>query len=128
MAQPQEMLFVLEASDAGRLFSVHPDGSDKMVIVTGCRLPDGVVVDVEAGHVYWTNMGIPPVNDGSIEPADLDGSNRVTIRVSHVAPGRQKGLTGHLERLRYLATRVRAVTLSRSCGREPTVACVAHLD
>ena len=83
MGQPQEMLFVLEVSGAGRLFSVRPDGSDKMVIVTGCRLPDGVVVDVEAGHVYWTSMGHPSVDDGLIERADLDGSNRVTI----VPPG-----------------------------------------
>jgi DNA-binding beta-propeller fold protein YncE len=79
VAQLQEMLFVLEVSDAGRLFSVHPDGSRKVVVVTGCRLPDGVVVDDEAGHVYWTNMGDPSVNDGSIERANLDGSNRVTI-------------------------------------------------
>jgi len=31
------------------------------------------------GHVYWTNMGVPPVNDGAIERVDLDGSNRTTI-------------------------------------------------
>jgi hypothetical protein len=37
------------------------------------------VVDVEAGHVYWTNMGNPTKNDGSIERADLDGGNRRTI-------------------------------------------------
>ena len=79
MAQSQKMLFVLEASDTGRLFSVHPDGSGKEIIVSGCRVPDGVAVDVEAGHVYWTNMGIPSVDDGSIERADLDGSNRATI-------------------------------------------------
>jgi DNA-binding beta-propeller fold protein YncE len=79
------MLFVLEVSDAGRLFSVHPDGSDKRVIISGCRLPDGVVVDVGAEHIYWTNMGVPSVNDGSIERADLDGSNRVTIVRSGVA-------------------------------------------
>ena len=85
MAQPQGMLFVLEASDTGRLFSVHPDGSGKVIIISGCRVPDGVAVDVEAGHVYWTNMGIPSVNDGSIERADLDGSNRVTIVRSGVA-------------------------------------------
>src|SRR4029077_10659936 len=36
-------------------------------------------VDVEAGHIYWTNMGNPTANDGSIERADLDGSNRRTI-------------------------------------------------
>ena len=72
-------LFVLEASGAGRLFSINPDGSDKTSLVTGCAVPDGVAVDVEAGHIYWTNMGKPPVNDGSIERVDLDGGNRTTI-------------------------------------------------
>jgi sugar lactone lactonase YvrE len=85
VVQPKEVLFVLEVSDAGRLFSVRPDGSDKMVVISGCKLPDGVVVDVEAGHVYWTNMGDPSVNDGSIERAELDGSNRVTIVPDGVA-------------------------------------------
>jgi DNA-binding beta-propeller fold protein YncE len=85
VAQLQGMLFVLEVSDTGRLFCVHPDGADKMVIISGCRFPDGVVVDVDAGHVYWTNMGVPSVDDGSIDRADLDGSNRVTIVPSGVA-------------------------------------------
>jgi hypothetical protein len=71
-------LFFLEVS-TGRVFSANPDGSDRKVIVTGCRMPDGVVVDVEAGHIYWTNMGNPSKNDGSIERADLDGQNRKTI-------------------------------------------------
>jgi DNA-binding beta-propeller fold protein YncE len=72
-------LFVLEASGDGRLFSVNPDGSDKTFLVTGCPVPDGVAVDVQAGHVYWTNMGVPRANDGSIERVDLDGTNRTTI-------------------------------------------------
>jgi hypothetical protein len=71
-------LFFLEAS-GGHVLTVNPDGSDRKVIVTGCRIPDGVVVDVEAGHIYWTNMGIPNRNDGSIERADLDGKNRMAI-------------------------------------------------
>jgi hypothetical protein len=71
-------LFYLEAS-GGRIHSVNVDGSDRKVIVSGARVPDGVVVDVEAGHIYWTNMGIPSKNDGSIERVDLDGKNRVTI-------------------------------------------------
>jgi len=71
-------LFYLEAS-GGRIHSVNADGSDRKVIVSGARIPDGVVVDVEAGHIYWTNMGVPSRNDGSIERADLDGQNRVTI-------------------------------------------------
>jgi hypothetical protein len=75
-------LFLLDLSD-NRVVSVNPDGSDRKVIVTGCRYPDGIVVDVAAGHIYWTNMGNPKANDGSIERADLDGRNRKTI----VPPG-----------------------------------------
>jgi hypothetical protein len=77
--QPQAgRLIVLDLS-GGRVFSVTPDGSDRKVLVTGCRWPDGVVVDTEAGHIYWTNMGVPNLNDGSIERVDLDGQNRKTI-------------------------------------------------
>jgi DNA-binding beta-propeller fold protein YncE len=72
-------LFVLEASGGGRLFSLNPDGSGKTRIVTGCSVPDGVAVDVQAGHIYWTNMGVPAAADGSIERVDLDGGNRTTI-------------------------------------------------
>ena len=76
-------LFVLELS-GGRIQSMNPDGSDRKVVVTGCRLPDGIAVDVEGGHIYWTNMGsTPSANDGSIERADLDGRNRKVV----VPPG-----------------------------------------
>ena len=71
-------LFVLDLS-GGRILSMSPDGSDRDVIVTGCRHPDGIVVDVEAGHIYWTDMGVPNLNDGSIERANVDGQNRTTI-------------------------------------------------
>src|SRR6266403_6046748 len=71
-------LFYLEAS-GGQIHSANADGSDRKVIVSEARVPDGVVVDVEAGHIYWTNMGVPSKNDGSIERVDLDGQNRVTI-------------------------------------------------
>jgi hypothetical protein len=71
-------LFVLELND-GRINVMNPDGSDKKTIVANCHLPDGIVVDVEARHIYWTNMGIPNLDDGSIERADLDGGNRRVI-------------------------------------------------
>jgi hypothetical protein len=71
-------LFVLELS-GGRIHSMNPDGSGRKVIVSECHLPDGITVDVEAGHIYWTNMGLPHLNDGSIERADLDGGNRKII-------------------------------------------------
>ena len=72
-------LFFLDLSD-GRVLSVNPDGSDLRTIVSeGRKLPDGIVVDVEAGHIYWTNMGNPTVNDGSIDRSDLDRRNITNI-------------------------------------------------
>ena len=73
-----DRLFLLDLSD-NRVVSLNPDGSDRKVIVTECRYPDGIAVDVAAGHLYWTNMGNPKANDGSIERADLNGQNRKTI-------------------------------------------------
>ena len=75
-------LFLLDIA-AGQVLSINPDGSGKKVLVSGAPLPDGVVVDVEAGHIYWTNMVVPSKNNGYIERADLDGANRKTI----VPPG-----------------------------------------
>ncbi|MDT5070234.1 MAG: hypothetical protein QOK02_6389 [Mycobacterium sp.] len=79
MSHTTGKLFVLEASSDGRMFSLNPDGSGKEFIVSGCPVPDGVAVDVVGGHIYWTNMGVPSANDGSIERIDLDGANRTTI-------------------------------------------------
>jgi hypothetical protein len=76
-------LFFLSAS-SGEVFSANPDGSDVKVIVSeGRRMPDGIVVETVAGHLYWTNMGNPTANDGSIERSDLDGKNVIHI----VSPG-----------------------------------------
>jgi hypothetical protein len=68
-------LFVLDASGS-RIFTLNPDGSDSRTVVNGCRLPDGAAVDMAEGYIYWSNMGVPHRNDGSIERADLDGGNR----------------------------------------------------
>jgi DNA-binding beta-propeller fold protein YncE len=68
----------------GRVLSANPDGSDlKTIVVEGRKLPDGLVVDSAARHLYWTNMGALTANDGSILRSDLDGKNITTI----VAPG-----------------------------------------
>jgi hypothetical protein len=36
---------------------------DLKTIVIECRHPDGIVVDVEDGHIYWTDIGVPHQND-----------------------------------------------------------------
>ena len=76
-------LFFLDLG-AGRVLSANPDGTDlRTLVIEGRKLPDGLVVDVAAGHLYWTNMGNPKANDGSIFRSDLDGRNMITI----IAPG-----------------------------------------
>ncbi len=71
-------LFVLDLS-GNRVLAMNPDGSNKRAIVADCPHPDGIVVDAEAGHIYWTNMGVPNLDDGYIERSDIDGANRKTI-------------------------------------------------
>ena len=64
----------------GRVMSCNPDGSDlKTIASEGRKLPDGIVVDPAAGHIYWTNMGIPSANDGTIMRVALDGKSLTTI-------------------------------------------------
>jgi sugar lactone lactonase YvrE len=41
--------------------------------------PDGVAIDIESGHLYWTTMGKVAAADGSIMRSDLDGRNVKTI-------------------------------------------------
>src|ERR1700726_973656 len=72
-------LFFLDLG-GGRVMSANPDGSDlKTIVSEGRKLPDGLIVDVEAAHIYWTNMGNPNANDGSIDRSDIDGKNLTTI-------------------------------------------------
>ena len=76
-------LFFLD-NGAGRVLSANPDGSDLRTLINeGRQGPDGVVVDVPAGHIYWTNMGNFKEDDGAILRSDLDGKNMITI----VPPG-----------------------------------------
>jgi DNA-binding beta-propeller fold protein YncE len=72
-------LFFLDLG-TGRVLSANPDGSGLMTILNeGRKLPDGLVVDAGAGHIYWTNMANPKANDGSIFRSDLDGKNMIAV-------------------------------------------------
>jgi hypothetical protein len=69
---------------AGRILSANPDGSDlKSIINEGGSWPMAWCSVSGAGHIYWTNMGDPKRNDGSIMRSDLNGKNMITI----VPPG-----------------------------------------
>jgi hypothetical protein len=71
--------------------AVSRDGTGVRTLITGlAERPDGIVVDERRAHIYWTNMGAPDPGagtraeaaysrNGSLERADLDGGNRVTV-------------------------------------------------
>ena len=101
-------LLVLNAGKA-ELQAVSLDGSRVRTLISGLdELPDGIAVDQARGHVYWTNMGAPDPNgdtpgdcayarNGSLERADLDGHNRITV-VPRGAFTTGKQLTGDFDR------------------------------
>jgi hypothetical protein len=41
--------------------------------------PDGIAVDLANGKIFWTTMGAPADNDGSVRRANLDGSEVTTV-------------------------------------------------
>ncbi|PSK43023.1 hypothetical protein B9Z65_6977 [Elsinoe australis] len=63
-------------STSGKVMTASADGSHVREIVSGQAAPDGIDVSIEAGKIFWTNMGATPAgNNGSVMSANLDGSN-----------------------------------------------------
>ncbi|KAK0734183.1 hypothetical protein B0T26DRAFT_746129 [Lasiosphaeria miniovina] len=68
----------------GRILLGSADGEAPLrTLVDGQPMPDGIVLCLAAGKMFWTNMGTPGENDGSILSSDLDGGNVQVI----VTPG-----------------------------------------
>lgn len=65
----------------GRILSCRLDGSDLRTVVDNLHeMPDGIAIDHENGHVYWTNMGVDfGSQNGSIQRCKLDGTEITTI-------------------------------------------------
>jgi len=53
--------------------------SPKTIVPSAGQGSDGIAVDVDAGYVYWTDMGVPADDDGSVMRSKLDGSNVTTL-------------------------------------------------
>jgi DNA-binding beta-propeller fold protein YncE len=72
-------LFFLDIR-GGRIVSANADGSGATTIVSGLRgTPDGIVVDIAGGYLYWTHMGVASADDGYIQRAKLDGTELTKI-------------------------------------------------
>ncbi|HEY7372860.1 MAG TPA: hypothetical protein VIF57_11910 [Polyangia bacterium] len=51
----------------------------KTLVASAGQGPDGIAIDQAGGHLFWTDMGVPADNDGSVMRSDLDGKNVMTI-------------------------------------------------
>ncbi|GAB1192889.1 hypothetical protein APSETT444_002088 [Aspergillus pseudonomiae] len=73
---------------AGSIYTASANGQNVKKIVDGLSAPDGVDISVSRGRIFWTNMGIPSENDGSVQSCNLDGSDIKTV----VPPGACVGI------------------------------------
>jgi hypothetical protein len=77
---PNGALTVFYLDVGGRVMATDvADPEARVVVADAGQGPDGIAVDVERGHVYWTGMGVPANDDGFIRRSNFDGSNVVTI-------------------------------------------------
>ncbi|KAH7346360.1 putative Low-density lipoprotein receptor-related protein 4 [Rhexocercosporidium sp. MPI-PUGE-AT-0058] len=63
----------------GKILVGSPDGRNFRTLVSGQALPDGLDISPKTGRIYWTNMGIPTANDGTVQSCKLDGSDIQTV-------------------------------------------------
>lgn len=65
----------------GRILSCNTDGCDLKTLVEGIgTLPDGLGIDLDKQHIYYTNMGLDgSLNDGFISRVDMDGRNNAVL-------------------------------------------------
>lgn len=64
----------------GRIVACDSDGSRIRTVVEGIRTaPDGIAIDLEHRHIYYTNMGNPATESGFISRVDMDGKNSTII-------------------------------------------------
>lgn len=82
LGQPLAGKVPAEIISRGRLLEVSLDGKIQRVLSEGLPLPDGI--EAHEGKLYYTNMGMPSLNNGSVCSLSLDGTNTTTI----VPPGK----------------------------------------
>ncbi|KAH0387760.1 3-hydroxyacyl-CoA dehydrogenase-like protein, partial [Aureobasidium melanogenum] len=60
---------------SGKIVAQSASGKDPRTLVSNLTMPDGLDISVKDNRIYWTNMGVPTENDGSVQSCKLDGSD-----------------------------------------------------
>lgn len=64
---------------SGKIYAASANGENVRKLADNLPLPDGIDISIPEGRIFWSNMGIPYENDGTIESARHDGSDRKII-------------------------------------------------
>ena len=84
----EAILFILDFGTAqdpndplhrGRLIRATPDGTSFRVLIDNLYLPDSIDILQDDDRLYWTCMGIPGAQDGSVHSCRLDGTDLKTV-------------------------------------------------
>src|SRR4029079_10262895 len=60
----------------GRVMTAEAENpAPRTLVMSAGQGPDGIAVDLAAGHIFWTTMGVPADDDGSVRRSNLDGTN-----------------------------------------------------
>jgi hypothetical protein len=64
---------------SGKIYTASANGDNVRKLADNLPFPDGISISPSQGRMFWSNMGNPAANDGTIESAKLDGSDRKVI-------------------------------------------------
>jgi len=82
LGEPLANKSLAEIMTGGEILSITAEdrASKPVALVRNQAMPDGI--DACDGRMYWTNMGNPSANDGTVLSAQLDGSDVQTVIAS----------------------------------------------
>ena len=79
LGQPLKGKLAADVYTSGRILEVSLDGKNVRTLLENEALPDGIDAHKQSGRIFWTTMGIPSKNDGTVRSANLDGTDVKTI-------------------------------------------------
>ena len=129
MSTSSDRIIFLSLGPKSKVMSIATDGSDLKVLVDDLdSKPDGVTIDPVNRHMFYTFMGVIRdgedfwENDGYIERANLDGSDRkVIVPIGKFVTGKQITFDGKSGRLYWCDREGLRVMSCRTDGSDLTV-------
>jgi hypothetical protein len=104
---------------SGKIYTASANGDTVRKLVDNLPFPDGIDISLSQGRLFWSNMGNPSANDGTIESANLDGTDRKVIVPAGVAHTPKQLTIDHVNEKVYFSDRegmrVHRVNFDGSC-------------